>query len=212
MHPGDRLGHVRTRHVAGSADAVVTVTVTSPTSVPVGGTTLTNTATAPAATGTGVSATTLVNPPPSLSTSITDSPHNVTVNNNVQYTLDGHEHRLDRGHRRPGGRHHSFRHERRCESASVELHELVGHRHLHARKPRDLRSGHGPVRRDRSGKSQATSRTRAIASPGPGNTAGTVTTIVEAVTDGVAKGFVLPGGSSDDPGRQPRDPHAARHR
>jgi hypothetical protein len=43
----------------------------------------------------------------------------------------------------------------------------------------------------------------AIASPGPSNTAGTVSTVVEAVTDGIAKGFVLPGGSLTITGDNP---------
>jgi uncharacterized repeat protein (TIGR01451 family) len=188
--------------IAGAANAVVTVTVKSPTSVPAGGTTLTNTATAPAATGTGVSATTLVNPPPALSTSITDSPHNVTVGNNVQYTLTV----TNSGSTAVTG-------------AQVVDTTPSGTTVVTGQLPANCTNSSGTVTCTLGNLAVGASATvqfvvtvpgspgnitnSAIASPGPSNTAGTVTTIVEAVTDGVAKGFVLPGGSLTIPGDNP---------
>jgi uncharacterized repeat protein (TIGR01451 family) len=200
--------------IAGGGSAAVVVTVTSPASVPAAGTTLTNTATAPAATGTAVSTTTLVLPPPSLTTTITDSPHNVTVDNNVQYKVTV----TNSGASAVTG-------------AQVVDTLPAGTTVVASELPANCTDASGTVTCTLGNipiggsvdtfivakvpGSAGNIVNSAIASPGPTNTAGTVTTIVEAEVDGVAKGFVLPGGSLTIPGNNPatvtvpNDPNSA---
>jgi len=188
--------------IAAGGTAAVVVTVTSPASVPAAGTTLTNTATAPAATGTAVSTTTLVLPPPSLTTAITDSPHNVTVDNNVQYKVTV----TNSGASAVSG-------------AQVVDTLPAGTTVVASELPANCSDASGTVTCTLGNipvggsvdtfivakvpGSAGNIVNSAIASPGPTNTAGTVTTIVEAVTDGVSKGFVLPGGSLTITGDNP---------
>ncbi len=185
--------------IAGGGSAAATVIVTSPSTVPAGGT-ITNTATSPPGQPIAATATTTV-VSQSLSTSITDSPDPVTAGNDVQYTLTVTNNGL-------------------AGVADAHVVDTLPPGASLSSAPATC-SGTGPVDCDLGplgvgGSAQVqivvtspstvpsggTMTNSAVASPGS-NTAGTQVTTVEAPQDGVSKGFVSPGGSltisGDDP-------------
>ncbi len=187
--------------IAAGATATATVVVTSPTTVPAGGT-LTNTATAPPGQSPAATATTTV-VSPALTTTISDSPDPVTAGNDVQYTLT-----VTNSGISPVANAHV-------------VDTLPPDTTLKSSTPLGACSGTGPVdctlgslgvgasasvklvvTSPAAVPSGGTMTNAAVASPGT-NAQATEITTVEAPVDGVSKGFVSPGGSLTIPGDNP---------
>jgi uncharacterized repeat protein (TIGR01451 family) len=182
--------------IAAGGSAAATVVVTSPSTSG----TLTNTATSPPGQPIAATATTTV-VSQSLSTAITDSPDPVTAGNDVQYTLTvtnngiaavADAHVIDT---LPAGA--SLASAPAACSGTGPVDCSVGALAV---------GGSGTVQivvtSPATVPSGGTMTNSAVATPGS-NTAGTQVTTVEAPQDGVAKGFVSPGGSLTIPGDDP---------
>ncbi|MEP6625140.1 MAG: hypothetical protein ABJC79_11895, partial [Acidimicrobiia bacterium] len=181
--------------------AAATVTVQSPTIIPVSGT-IVNQATAPAGQDPVASASTTV-VSPVLDTTITDSPDPVTAGNNVQYTVTVTNHGIA-----PVADAHAI--DTLPPGTTLVAASATGGCSGSAPVECSL----GPLAVNASAEAKVvvaspgtvpdggTITDSATASPGSNPTA-TETTTVEAPEPGVAKGFVLPGGSITIPGDNP---------
>ena len=188
--------------ITAGSSASASIVVTSPTTVPAGGT-IVNTATSPPGQSPAANeSTTVVSP--SLGTTITDLPDPVTAGNDVQYTLTVTNNGI---------------------AAVADAHVVdtlpAGTTLVEANAPGTCTPGSGTVdcalgalAMGASAQAQivvtspgtvpdgGTITDSAVATPGT-NTSASESTTVEAPTPGVSKGFVLPGGSitisGDDP-------------
>ena len=192
--------------LAAGASASATIVVKTPSTVPVGGTTLTNTAKSPPGKDPQASESTSV-VSPVLDTSISDAPDPVTAGNNVQYVLTvtnngiaavASAHVTDTlppgttlvASSQPGGGDCSGTGPVDCTLGALGVGESADAQ-IVATAPATVPAG-------------GTITDTAVASPGNNASANEVTT-VEEPTPGVSKGFVLPGDSiaieSDNPAK-----------
>jgi uncharacterized repeat protein (TIGR01451 family) len=181
--------------------AAATIIVTSPSTVPAGGT-ITNTATSPPGLApAGTATTTVVSP--SLTTSIADAPDPVTAGNDVQYILTvtnngiapvANAHVVDT---LPSGSSLKTATSSGGCSGSGPVDCALGALAVGASAQAQL-----VVTSPATVPAGGTMTNSAVATPGT-NTAGTQDTAVEAPQDGVSKGFVSPGGSLTIPGDDP---------
>ncbi len=187
--------------IAVGGNATATVVVTSPITVPSGGL-IVNTASAPAGeTPFATASTTVVSPV--LDTTITDSPDPVTAGNNVQYTLTVTNHGIA-----PVADAHVID----TLPTDTTLVSASAPGNCTGSGPVDCTLGPLAVNDSAIATVVVTSPASvpdsgsitdsATASPGSNPTA-TETTTVEASEPGVAKGFVVPGGSITIPGDNP---------
>ncbi|MGZ6967733.1 MAG: DUF7507 domain-containing protein [Acidimicrobiia bacterium] len=189
--------------IAAGGSAAATIVVTTPSTVPAGGT-ITNTATSPPGQlPAGTATTTIVSPV--LATAITDSPDPVTAGNDVQYTLTvtnngisavADAHVVDTlppetavvTSDGPSGCTGTGGGPVDCTLGSLAVGESKV-AHVVISSPAAVPDG-------------GTITNTAVASPGS-NTPGSQTTTVEVPVDGVSKGFVVPGGSISIDGTDP---------
>jgi uncharacterized repeat protein (TIGR01451 family) len=185
--------------IAAGGNATATVVVKSPATVPGSGN-IVNTATSPPGESPAATATTAV-VSPSLTTTITDAPDPVTSGNDVQYILTvtnngispvANAHVVDT--LPPGSTLKSA--DANC-SGTGPVDCTLGPLAVGASAQATL-----IVTSPSSVPESGTITNSAVASPGS-NTAGTQVTTVEAPVDGVAKGFVSPGGSLTIDGDNP---------